>query len=131
MGFIGKAVAIYPNVWWRDLGFNGQVQSDTGVIRTTFDNTPASESFGAIMGFIEAGEMRKLDGLSQVEVKKLATEDLVNFFGPRAANVSQILIQCCDLEEFSRGRPVAYCPPRGSYKIRILPTGPCCQHTLC
>lgn len=111
MGSIGKAIAIYPNAWWRDLGFNGQVQSDTGVIRATFDNTPASESFGAIMGFIEADEMRNLDALSQVEIKKLVTEDLVKFFGPRAANVSQILIQRWDLEEFSRGGPVAYCPP--------------------
>ncbi|KAJ5602485.1 hypothetical protein N7537_005441 [Penicillium hordei] len=111
MGSIGKAIAIYPNAWWRNLGFNGQVQSDTGVIRATYDNTPASESFGAIMGFIEADEMRALDSLSQAEIKKHVTEDLVKFFGPQAANVSQILIQRWDLEEFSRGGPVAYCPP--------------------
>ncbi|CAG8903131.1 unnamed protein product [Penicillium egyptiacum] len=90
MGSIGKAIAIYPKPWWRKLGFNGQVQSDTGIIRATYDNTPANESFGAIMGFIEADEMRALD---------------------KAANVSQIRIQRWDLEEFSRGGPVAYCPP--------------------
>jgi monoamine oxidase len=111
MGSIGKAIAIYPEPWWRKLGFNGQVQSDTGVIRATYDNTPASESFGAIMGFIEADEMRALDGVPETEIKRLVIEDLVRFFGPQAANVSQILIQRWDLEEFSRGGPVAYCPP--------------------
>ncbi|GIJ92424.1 hypothetical protein Asppvi_011406 [Aspergillus pseudoviridinutans] len=111
MGSIGKAIAIYPKPWWRKLGFNGQVQSDTGVIRATFDNTPANESFGAIMGFIEADEMRALDGAPQTEINRLVTEDLVKYFGPQAANVSQILIQRWDLEEYSRGGPVAYCPP--------------------
>jgi monoamine oxidase len=112
MGSIGKAIAIYPKHWWRSLGFNGQVQSDTGgAIRATYDNTPASESFGAIMGFIEADEMRALDRVSQTEINRLVIEDLVRYFGPQAANVSQILIQRWDLEEFSRGGPVAYCPP--------------------
>ncbi|RDH28687.1 hypothetical protein BDQ94DRAFT_96139 [Aspergillus welwitschiae] len=111
MGSIGKAIAIYPEPWWRNLGFNGQVQSDTGIIRATYDNTPASERFGAIMGFIEADEMRALDGVSEAKIRRLVTRDLINFFGPQAANVSQILLQRWDLEEFSRGGPVAYCPP--------------------
>ncbi|KAL5050856.1 hypothetical protein BDW71DRAFT_107486 [Aspergillus fruticulosus] len=111
MGAVGKAIAIYPTPWWRQQGLNGQVLSDTGVIRTTFDNTPANESFGAIMGFIEADEMRALDDASETEIKRLVTEDLVRIFGPQAANVSQILVQRWDIEEFSRGGPVAYCPP--------------------
>ncbi|KAF7594650.1 hypothetical protein BBP40_008740 [Aspergillus hancockii] len=111
MGSIGKAIAIYPRPWWRKLGLNAQAQSDTGVVRATFDNTPANAAFGAIMGFIEADEMRALDKISQAEVKRLVTEDLVKLFGPQAANVSQILLQQWDLEEFSRGGPVAYCPP--------------------
>jgi monoamine oxidase len=111
MGSIGKAIAIYPNAWWRKLGFNGQVQSDTGVIRATYDNTPASERFGAIMGFIEADEMRALDKVSQAEIERLVTDDLVKYFGAQATNATQILIQRWDLEEFSRGGPVAYCPP--------------------
>jgi monoamine oxidase len=111
MGSIGKSIAIYPKPWWRELGYNGQVQSDTGVIRTTYDNTPASERFGAIMGFIEADEMRALDGVSEAEIRELIVSDLVHFFGPQAANVTQILVQRWDLEQFSRGGPVAYGPP--------------------
>ncbi|KAE8395930.1 hypothetical protein BDV23DRAFT_168260 [Aspergillus alliaceus] len=70
MGSIGKAIAIYPKPY------------DTGDIRAAFDNTPANATFGAILGFIEADEMRALDKVSQTEVK--------------------VLLQQWDMEEFSR-----------------------------
>lgn len=111
MGAIAKAIAIYPQPWWRKLGLNGQAQSDTGVIRATFDNTPADATFGAIMGFIEADEMRRLDTFSDRKVKEVVTEDLVKLFGPLASNVTEVLLQRWDMEEFSRGGPVAYAPP--------------------
>ncbi|KAF5005526.1 hypothetical protein F66182_15932 [Fusarium sp. NRRL 66182] len=71
----------------------------------------ASERVGAIMGFIEADEMRALDAVSEAETRRLIISDLVHFFGPQAANVTQILVQRWDLEQFSRGGPVAYGPP--------------------
>ncbi|KAI8662078.1 Amine oxidase [Fusarium keratoplasticum] len=111
MGAIGKAIAIYPKPWWRGLGLNGQVLSDSGVIRTTFDNSPADASYGAIMGFIEADEMRKLDTLSEKEVQDLVVNDLVKYFGSQAGQPSGFLLQRWDLEEYSKGGPVAYAPP--------------------
>jgi monoamine oxidase len=111
MGAIGKAIAIYPSPWWRDHGLNAQATSDSGLVRATFDNSPANGSFGAIMGFIEADEMRKADQLDEEEIKALLTADLVKYFGPSAANMTTMLLQRWDLEEFSRGGPVAYGPP--------------------
>lgn len=111
MGSIAKAIAIYPTPWWRNKGLSGQVVGDTGVVRAAFDNTPANASFGAIMGFLEADEMRALDSKSEEEVKKLVVEDLVTYFGPEAANPTSFLLFRWDLEEFSRGGPVAYGPP--------------------
>ncbi|KAF7514474.1 hypothetical protein G7054_g15285 [Neopestalotiopsis clavispora] len=111
MGSIGKVVAIYDTPWWREFGLNAQVISDSGVIRSTFDNSPANASFGAIMGLIEAEEMRKLDMLTDISAKNLVKDDLVKYFGPRAANVTTMLLQRWDMEEFSRGGPVAYGPP--------------------
>jgi monoamine oxidase len=75
-----------------------------------FDNMPANESFSAIIGFIKANEMRDLDGVPHTKIKRRVTEDLVKVFRAQAANISQILIQQWDLEEFSCGRPVAYSP---------------------
>ncbi|PFH59098.1 hypothetical protein XA68_12813 [Ophiocordyceps unilateralis] len=111
MSSIGKVVAIYPKPWWRKRGVNGQVLSDAGVTRATFDNSPSDGSYGAIMGFIGADEMRRLDQLDEGCVKKLVTKDLVNYFGPQASNVSSFLLQRWDLEPYSRGGPVAYAPP--------------------
>ncbi|PYI00497.1 monoamine oxidase [Aspergillus sclerotiicarbonarius CBS 121057] len=111
MGSIGKAIAIYRTPWWRDLGLNAQALADTGVIRITYDNTPVDGSFGAIMGFIVADEMRQLDKMNQTEIAALVTESFVSMFGPDAADPTQVIVQRWDLEEYSRGGPVAYAPP--------------------
>ncbi|CAG8031870.1 unnamed protein product [Penicillium nalgiovense] len=111
MGALGKAIAIYPSAWWRDEGLNGEGVSDTGAIRVTYDNSPADGSFGAMMGFIEADEMRKLDTASEDEVKRQVKQSFANLFGPRVDNSTDVLIQRWDLEEFSRGGPSAFMPP--------------------
>lgn len=85
--------------------------SDTGAVRITFDSSPDDGSFGIMMGFIEADEMRRLDRLPEHEIIEEITKDLVRYFGPRAANVQNWVIQRWDLEQFSRGGPAAYAPP--------------------
>ncbi|PLB50947.1 amine oxidase [Aspergillus steynii IBT 23096] len=111
MGALGKAVAIYESPWWRAKGLNAQVLSDSGAVRSTFDSSPPDESFGAIMGFMEADQMRRLDRLTEKEIQDEVVKDYVRYFGPEAANVSSWVIQRWDHEEFSRGGPVAYAPP--------------------
>ncbi|KAJ1713492.1 amine oxidase [Aspergillus flavus] len=111
MGSIGRAFAAYATPFWREAGLNGQVVSDTGAVRITFDSSPDDGSFGIMMGFIEADEMRRLDRLPEHEIIEEITKDLVRYFGPRAANVQNWVIQRWDLEQFSRGGPAAYAPP--------------------
>ncbi|KAH7052117.1 monoamine oxidase [Macrophomina phaseolina] len=111
MGAIGKAIAIYATPFWRAAGLNGQVNSDSGVVRATFDNSPPNGTFGAIMGFLEADEARMVDAWSEDEIEAAVVKDYVRYFGPAAANVTQWVIQRWDREEFSRGGPVAYAPP--------------------
>ena len=111
MGSIGKAIAIYSTPFWRADGLNGQVVSDSGFVRTTFDNSPPNGSYGAIMGFIEADQMRQLDATTEHEIAAKIVKDYINYFGPKAANVTSWVIQRWDNEEFSRGGPVAFAPP--------------------
>jgi monoamine oxidase len=111
MGSIGKAIAVYKTPFWRSQNLNGQVLSDSGIIRATFDNSPSDGSFGALMGFIEADEMRQFDGQSEDAVKAAVLESLVNYFGPQASNITEFVLQRWDNEQFSRGGPVAYGPP--------------------
>ncbi|MFF4364032.1 flavin monoamine oxidase family protein [Streptomyces sp. NPDC001604] len=111
MGSIGKAIAVYDTPFWRADGLNGQVVSDSGVVRSTFDNSPPDASYGALMGFIEADEMRAYDGSSVAEVKAAVLKDYVNYFGDKAKSPTSFVLQRWDNEGFSRGGPVAYAPP--------------------
>lgn len=111
MGSIGKAIAIFKQPWWRGEGLNGAGLSDKGAIRVAYDNSPADGSFGALMGFIEADEMRRLDSVSLDEVKQAVVQSFTDIYGPRVEEATEVLVQRWDLEEFSRGGPVAYGPP--------------------
>ncbi|MFE6888572.1 flavin monoamine oxidase family protein [Streptomyces sp. NPDC057694] len=111
MGSIGKAIAVYDTPFWRADGLNGQVVSDTGTVRSSFDNSPPDGSYGALMGFIEADEMRAHDGASEADVRAAVLKDYVTYFGEKAANPTGFVLQRWDNEGFTRGGPVAYAPP--------------------
>ncbi|MFJ3773724.1 flavin monoamine oxidase family protein [Streptomyces sp. NPDC090075] len=111
MGSIGKAIAVYDTPFWRADGLNGQAVSDSGVVRSTFDNSPPDASYGALMGFIEADEMRAYDAASTDDVKAAVLADYVNYFGDKAKSPTSFVLQRWDNEGFSRGGPVAYAPP--------------------
>ncbi|MDG4860743.1 FAD-dependent oxidoreductase [Streptomyces sp. T-3] len=111
MGSVGKAVAVYDTPFWRAEGLNGQALSDTGAIRSTFDNSPQDGSYGALMGFIESDEMRKLNGASEAEVKAVVLANYAAFFGDKAKSPTAFLLQRWDNEGYTRGGPVAYAPP--------------------
>lgn len=111
MGSIGKAIAVYGTPFWRADGLNGQVVSDAGTVRSTFDNSPPDASYGALMGFIEADEMRAFDAAPADEVKAAVLKDYAVYFGDKAKSPTSFVLQRWDNEAFSRGGPVAYAPP--------------------
>ena len=111
MGSIGKAIAVYDTPFWRSDRLSGQVLSKTGAARTTFDQSPRNGEFGALMGFLEAAEVRKLDKVDETVLKDKVSRDFVAYFGPRAANATAWVFQRWDNEEFSRGGPVAVPSP--------------------
>ncbi|EWZ32942.1 amine oxidase [Fusarium oxysporum Fo47] len=111
MGSIGKVIAIYKTPFWRDQGLSGEVASLEGVSQSTFDSSPPDGSFGAMMGFIEANEMRRLDEASEEEIFAAVTEDFARYFGPKAREVQSWVLQRWDNEEFSRGGHTGLFPP--------------------
>lgn len=109
---IGKGIPIYSTPFWRKTeDLNAQVISDAGATRTTFDSSPPDASHGAILGFILGDEMRALDKVSTAEAQELLMKDYVNYFGPEAADITEFVLQRWDLEEWSKGGPVAIAPP--------------------
>lgn len=112
MGSLGKVIATYRSPFWREEGLNGHAIGVSGcTVQTTFDCSPKDGSSGAIIGFLEANEMRRLDPESDDDIQKLVIEDFVKFFGPKARNVTEWIIFKWDLEEYSRGGHFALCPP--------------------
>ncbi|KXT11827.1 hypothetical protein AC579_6079 [Pseudocercospora musae] len=115
MGSLGKANAIYPTPFWRDAGLSGQVISTKGTVQTTFDDSDANSTYGALLGFIEADQMRALNNATEAEIIAKVTDDYVRYFGEEARNASEWVIKRWDLEEFSKGGPTALAGP-GTFK---------------
>ncbi|MFD4571880.1 flavin monoamine oxidase family protein [Streptomyces sp. NPDC058417] len=111
MASVGKAIAVYDTPFWRADGLNGQVVSDTGVISSTFDNSPPDGSYGALMGFIEADQARALDAVSEAEVRTAVLKDLVTYFGAKAAVPTSFVLQRWNNEAHTRGGPVSIAGP--------------------
>jgi monoamine oxidase len=111
MSSIGKAIAIYPTPFWRAAGFNGQVASDSGTAKSTFDNSPPSASYGAMLAFLDGDNMRGVENLTDAAIQALVLKDLTNYFGPQAANPTQFILRRWDSEEFTRGGAPAFTGP--------------------
>src|SRR6185369_17558939 len=57
-GSLMKYEAVYPTPFWRAAGLTGQVVSELGPIKVTFDTSPQNGGPGIIMGFIGGHEAR-------------------------------------------------------------------------
>ncbi|KAH5991430.1 amine oxidase [Parastagonospora nodorum] len=111
---IGKGIAVYKTPFWRTTEkLDGQVVSDSGSVKVTLDSSESDGKFGAILGFILGDEMRALDKLPAEQAQKMITSDYVRYFGSQAADTTEFVLQRWDLEEFSKGGPVAVAPPGG------------------
>jgi len=118
MASILKVNVLYPRPFWRDAGLAGQVTSDSGAVRATFDNTPYPDDQssnvqpGAILGFIEADEARTWQTRSRQERYQQVISDLANYFGPQAlqplGGINGYYEALWNLEPFSAGGPVGH-----------------------
>ena len=103
MGSVIKLFAVYETPFWRDQGLSGQVGSDTGPVKVTFDNSPPGYAQGILLGFLEGEEGRVWSRRSAAERRAVFLECLVGYFGERARDPIEYLEQDWSAEEFSRG----------------------------
>ncbi len=54
-GDVIKAFLVYPQAWWREQGRSGQMGSDTGPVRVSFD-TSIEGGRGVLMGFFQGAQ---------------------------------------------------------------------------
>ena len=111
MGTVVKCMAVYPKPFWRDEGLTGQVTSDTGPCKITFDNTPPDGSPGVMLGFIEGEEARRWTARPLRERRAAVIESFVRYFGPQAADPIGYVDKSWAEEEWTRGCYGGYTPP--------------------
>ncbi len=106
-----KVEAVYPRPFWRDRGLAGQVTSDTGPIKITFDNSPPDGSPGVLLGFVEGRAARRFSGLSAAERRRESIACFVRYFGQQAAHPTSYIEMNWSAEPWTRGCYVGFTPP--------------------
>ncbi len=111
MGTIIKVHCLYETPFWRDEGLSGQVVSDSGILRITFDNSPESGTPGVLLAFIEGDEGRRWGRRSLEERRAAVLECLGRYFGEKATHPYEYLEQNWAEEEYTRGCYAGVMPP--------------------
>jgi monoamine oxidase len=83
-GYVIKCMARYETPWWREQGLSGQAGSPEHPLGITFDNSPADNSCGVLLGFLEGAHGRKAGGLGADARKALVLDGFATYFGERA-----------------------------------------------
>ena len=110
-GSLMKCEAIYEKPFWRDQGYTGQVVSDTGPVKVTFDNSPPDGSVGVLMGFCGGSECRAMMQAPPEEQKARALQSFANYFGDQAKNPVDYVQFNWTNEQWNRGCPVSLLSP--------------------
>jgi monoamine oxidase len=103
MGTVIKVQCFYERPFWRDAGYSGQVTSDEGAVRITFDNSPEQGKPGILMGFIEGDEGRAWGRKAREERQAEVLACFTRYFGEQAAHPYAFEELNWADEEYSRG----------------------------
>lgn len=110
-GSVIKCMAVYEEPFWRAAGLSGQVTSDRGPVRVTFDNSPPQGGRGVLLGFLEGDYARRLGRAEPAEREAAVIDCFVRFFGERAARPLQYVEKNWSAEQYTRGCYGAFLPP--------------------
>ncbi|THG34294.1 flavin monoamine oxidase family protein [Glaciibacter flavus] len=102
-GSVLKLYLVYETPFWRRQGLNGQVGSDTGPVKVTFDNSPPGYEKGIMLGFMEGNDGREWARRTPDERKQAFIDNLAEYFGEEARHPLEYIEQDWMAEEFSRG----------------------------
>jgi monoamine oxidase len=111
MGSVIKCMAVYETPFWRGRDLSGMATSNTGPVKLTFDNTPASGSPGVLLGFMEGQDGRDFSQASDADRRDAVLGSFERYFGAEARNASSYLDKIWAADPWSRGCYVGYMPP--------------------
>jgi monoamine oxidase len=110
IGSLIKTIGVYDKPFWRAQGLNGQVTSDQGPVKVTFDASPASGTPGVMLGFVDGDDARALSDLPGPARRARELESYVRYFGARAGKPRMFFDQVWDREIYTGGCPVGVMP---------------------
>lgn len=114
MGNTVKVLCRYPQAFWRERGYSGEVVSTQGPMSVVFDNTSHDGAVPMLLGFVVAKHARTWSEQTPTQRRGLVTDALVRYFGKDAADIEELVEQDWSTEPFSRGCPVGIMGP-GTY----------------
>ena len=110
-GSVVKVNAIYHEPFWRARGLNGQVVSEVGPIRITYDNSPPDGRPGILVGFMEGDDSRRFYGVSPALRRRAALACFARYFGSQALHPVGYVDLPWAQEQFTRGAYGSFNPP--------------------
>ncbi len=111
-GSLMKFEAVYSRPFWRDGGYTGQVVSESGPIKVTFDTSPPDGSPGVMMGFIGGHECRYWMQQPADALRSAALQQYQQFFASdEALSPTDVVTFNWSAETWNRGCPVAVLAP--------------------
>ncbi len=111
MGALIKCEFVYDRPFWRDDGLTGFAITDRGPCNVIFDNSPPEGKPGLIFGFAGGDQARDWGERGQAERRAGALKNIVDCFGPKAANPRGYFEAHWPHETWTRGCPVGAFPP--------------------
>jgi monoamine oxidase len=106
-----KIQAVYPRPFWRGEGLAGQITSDRGPIKLTWDNSPPDGSPGVLIGFVEGHDARVFGTLPAHQRRAQAIACLTRYFGKKASRPIGYVEMNWAAEPWTRGCYVGFTPP--------------------
>jgi monoamine oxidase len=110
-GSLMKFEAVYPTPFWRDRGLTGQVVSENGPVKVTFDVSPQGGNPGIMMGFIGGHQARDWEQRPAAGRRDAVLRQFAHFFGDEALSPQEVVEFNWSTEVWSRGCPVAVLGP--------------------
>jgi monoamine oxidase len=110
-GSVIKCMVIFDSPFWRDQDLTGQVGSDTGPVKVTFDNSPPDGSPGVLLVFLEGNAARELGRASFSDRRQAVLRCLARYFDDRALSPRDYLDKDWSADEWTRGCYGAHFPP--------------------
>jgi monoamine oxidase len=110
-GHLIKVTAVYSEPFWRKDELSGEGVGTTGSVSITFDNTPPSDSPGALVGFVGGTDAPGYAELPPAGRREVALGGFARLFGAGALHAKRFLERDWLAAEWTRGGPVSNLGP--------------------